>query len=259
MLQDLLNLENDREFHKQIRTLTIPELEQLIKLFDKQIRRSDHEARHKIGACFGQRQYLLNERFDCSPENLEHLRNVANLIKKNTEILRKKGDELYAQMSKIWHEKKNEPFSDFYVKLSLRIHFNCEEDSILHLPDDNSGSDYVKMSEFLDDYHCDRANNLIFWNDLHYDPENNTEQKSFLGDILANAYDLDYDGKDNHLLWEYLGRRHPKLLDIKITQEFHHLIDHTKYALQDIIRINDVWGDVKVAWQHITRQDGVTY
>lgn len=246
MIQDLLKIEDYSEFHKQIQTLTIPELEEVIKFLDLPKNREIN--RDKMERCLGQRKRLLTKQFECSPENLERMRNVANLVKKHTEILRKKGNELYAQMLKIWQEKKNEPFSDFYVKLSLCVPFN-DEDSILHLPDDNSGSDYIKMAEILDNFHNRFERNLTMCNNsIHYNSEK-----------LEQSFDMDDDMKSHNncpLLWEGLGRKFPELQKIPITWEFHHLIDHTEYALQDIIRINDVWGEVNVCWQHITDSAG---
>jgi len=252
--QELIKIENFSEFNKQIETLTIPELEQLIELFGEKTRWRwyDKETYHKISHCLAQRKYLLNRQFECSPENLERLRNIANLVEKHADILRKKGNELYKQILQQWQDGKNKPFSDFYVELSLSVSFNDEDTSVLHLDDDHLGSDYVKMSEFMGRFHNDFERNLMMYDKrIDYDSENSDR-----------SFDEDEDTKSFNYtpeLWESLGKAFPKLTEIPITWAFHHLIDHTNYALQDIIRINDVWGEAKVCWQHITRATGEVY
>jgi len=245
--QDIFNLPEEK-FYEEIKTLTIPELEQLIEQFDKIIRKSDRETKYRMRYCLSRRIGLLTQQFECSPENLERLQNVANLVKTHADILRKKGNELYKRTLQELQDGNHEPFRDFYVELSLNVHFNGEQ-SVLNLPDDNTSSDYIKMSEILDRFDNHPERNLFLGGErIDYDPE-----------ILEKSLDLDDDMEShngNPYLWEGFGRKFPELQRIPITWEFHQLLDHTNYALQDIIRINDVWGEVKVCWQHITSNSG---
>jgi hypothetical protein len=148
----------------------------------------------------------------------------------------------------LWEENKNEPFTDFRIDLSLEISHNCE-DSILCLDDDNSGSNYLRMSELLDDFYFNRRSDLIYNDRLNYDPEEKTER-------TFQPFESPYESDDKINYWgesKFLDK-FPILLNLPITWEFHNLLFHSNYALQDIIRINDVWSEVKVVWQHIAGQ-----
>jgi hypothetical protein len=235
MIQNL----SQKEFYDHVETLTIPELEQLAHEFGTYDLTKENWRRLKF--VLEQRKYLLSQMFECTSENLKLMQNAANLIKKHTEILNEKGDELYAQMSKIFQDRKHEPFSDFEVDLSLTVSFN-DEHSVLHLPDDHSGSDYIKMADFLSSLHYNGryiSDNLMTFSNYCPERKEYIDRKTEFG---------------NDILWEYYGRTHPKLLEVQITDEFHNLFDHTLYALQDIIRINDVWSEAKVRWQLIEGQ-----
>ena len=196
----ILTLPEDK-FRKEIETLTIPELEQLIELFGEKTRWRwyDKETYHKISHCLAQRKYLLNRQFECSPENLERLRNIANLVEKHADILRKKGNELYKQILQQWQDGKNKPFSDFYVELSLSVSFNDEDTSVLHLDDDRSGSDYIKMSEFMDRFHNDFERNLMM-HDKRIDYDSEKSDRSF--DVDEDTKSFNYTPE----LWEKIGR-----------------------------------------------------
>ena len=138
----------DEAFYEQVKKMTLPELEQLIEeLFH------DKEANYnKIKKCFGRRKSILDNMFECTPENVERLHCVANIVKDNTIMLHDKGNQLHAQMSKLWQDGENKPFTDFYIEISVSVCFNSDETSILHLDDDKSGSNYVRMAELIDDF-----------------------------------------------------------------------------------------------------------
>jgi hypothetical protein len=150
----------------------------------------------------------------------------------------------------LWEENKNEPFTDFRIDLSLEISHNCE-DSILCLDDDNSGSNYLKMSELLNDFYFSffRRGNLIYNDRLNYDPEEKIER-------TFQPFELCCESEDTINYWgeSWFFDKFPTLQDLPITWEFHNLLFHSNYALQDIIRINDVWSEVNVVWQHIAGQ-----
>ena len=236
-----LNFPDDK-FYNEIEKMPLPELEQLIATLI-----TDADYNHeKISACLGERKFKLRKMFECTPENIARLHGVANLIKDRAAMLYKKGNELYQQMWQLWQSNQNDSFTDFYIELSLSISYN-DEHSILHFPDDNSGSDYLFISEVLDDFYYQRyyIENLIVDNALHYSAEDSEERFGF----------SDYDGKIDDWGEFWFFELFPELRTLPITMEFHNLLFHSHYALQDIIRINDVWSEVKVVWQHIAGQE----
>ena len=231
----------DREFYGAIEKMTLPELEQFIETLCE----DDTVNREKIDACLRRRKIMLNDIFECTPDNVERLFCMANLVKERVAMLHDKGNNLYGQMCKLWSDEKNQPFNDFNVEISLRICFNDEETSILHLDDDRSGSNYVRMAEILDDFYYDSFNqgNLIMSDTIDYQEGNNEKIFEF----------LEVDGRIDD--WsEWSSDKFPELQDLPVVWEFHNLLYHGNYALQDIIRVNDVWSEAKVVWQHIAGQ-----
>ena len=230
----------EESFYEEIEKMTLPNLEHFIEELSAEME-ENHE---KIDVCLRQRQYLLTNMFKCTPENVERLFRVANLIKERVEMLHHKGNQLYEQMCKLWKDGENEPFTDFYVELSLQISFNDEETSILHLDDDKSGSNYVRMAELLDNFYFDTYNqgNLIAMNTI---------------ETGANEFFefFDCDGKVDDWGESWFFDQFPELRGMPIVYELHDLLYHSNYALQDIIRVNDIWSEAKVVWQHIGGQE----
>jgi hypothetical protein len=225
----------DHAFMHQLSDMTLSELEQFL---EKLLRNKN--ADYRIDYCLSQRKHKLECMFERTPENVERLHSMANLIKERTTMLYEKGNQLYEQMYKLWKDGQNEPFVDFYVELSLHISFNSET-SILHLDDDKTGSNYVRMAEILDDFYFDiySQGNLILHNRIDFDAE---KQKIF----KIEYYDSKTVKEDDLWFFDIL----PESQKSPIVWEFHNLLSHTHYAPQDIIRINDVWSEAKVVWQH---------
>ena len=232
----------DGEFHEAIRKMTLPELEQFIETLCK-----DDSNREKLNACLYGRKSKLNDMFECTPDNVKRLFCMTNLVKDRMAMLHDKGNKLLWQMNKLWSEEKNKPFTDFYVEISLCICFNDEETSILHLDDDRTGSNYVRMAEILSDFYFDEHNhgNLIMPDAVHYDEDNNKKTFKF----------EDIDGKTDDWGESRFFNKFPELRELPIFWEFHYLLFHRNYALQDLIRVNDVWSEAKVVWQHIAGQE----
>lgn len=230
----------DYAFREEIEKLGLSEVERLlVELRDDM--RGNHD---KIDACLHRRKYLLRDIFENTPENVEGLRRMALLIRERVAMLHAKGNELCEQMYEVWGKGENTPFTDFYVELVLRICFN-DEDSVLRLGDDASGSDYVAMAEILSDFYDERyfPGNLMSSSEMHYG-----------GEREAFAF-FDCDGKVDDWGEQCFFGEIPESQwrTFPIVYEFHILLDDTHYALQDIIRINDVWSEAKVVWQHIAR------
>lgn len=233
-----LKYPND-SFYKEIERMSIPTLEALTEALA-----NDLEVNYeKIEMCLSQRKYLLTNIFTCTENEMEHLYCVATLIKDQTAMLFDKGNRLYEQMYKLWQEGKNEDFTDFYIKLSLSICYN-NANSVLHFEDDLSGSDYGKMAKVLDNFYYEKLfGNLIIGDSMDYDAK-----------ISQAKFETEKETDDN---WgePWFFEKFPRLKMLPITWEFHNLLFHTNYALQDIIRINDVWSEANVVWQHIARQN----
>jgi len=222
--------------------MSLPDLE----IFTEALGKEPKMNTEKIDACLSHRKYLLNNMFECTPENVERLYCMANLVKDRVAMLHEKGNQLYSQTCQLLSEEKNPHFNDFYIEISICICFN-DWHSILDLDDDNSGSDYVKMAEVLSGFYYDKYDhgNLIVDNSMYYDG-------GFNKDLFAFADDgVKFDEWDE----PWFSDKFPELKGLPIVWEFHNLLFHGNYALQDIIRINDVWCEASVVWQHIAGQN----
>ena len=241
MIQYILTLP-ENEFGEQIKTLSVPDLEQVLGLLDKgsNSRKANHA---KITLCLKQRKHLLTGIFECTPENMERLQYMTKLVRERAEMLYKKGDQLYTQMLQLWQNGENEQFEDFYVELTLQASYNDEDYSVLRLPDDNSGSNYIRMSEHLTSCHHNVDNNIMTRSRIDY---NSDKPRESFSDLRKQC---ELPAGDDYLWWDQFGCKFPELHQIPISQEFHNLIAHTHYALQDIIRINDIWSKAVVGWQ----------
>ncbi|MCL1887431.1 MAG: hypothetical protein FWF96_00990 [Kiritimatiellaeota bacterium] len=212
------------------------------------LKRDTNLNRVKMDACLRHRKHLLRDRFENTPENIQGLLRVARLIREKAAMLHEKGNQLHRQMLDLWRGGGNEPFTDFNVELSLRVSFNGA-DSVLRLEDDNTGSDYVKMAEILDEFYGDGEfpGNLMVSNAWasshawHYDEEGH------------RFHFMDFEGREDD--WGeacFFGKiPENEWRKIPVVYEFHTLLDDTHYAPQDIIRINDLWAEATVVWQHV--------
>ena len=241
----------DNTFYKKLQKMPLAELEQFIKSLCKYSESSSiytDDNHEQILACLRVRHSKLNKLFECTPENVERLHRVANLVKDRSAMLRKKGSQMYSQMWQIWKTNQNEGFTDFYVELQMFICYN-DEDSIFDLPDDNSGSDYRLMSEILSGFYFEQNSEGFLIKDISIDYYEKDE-KAFLDYynfvFKINNYDDDWGEP-----WFF--EKFPELKKLPITREFHDLLFHSLYSLQDIIRINDIWSEAKVVWQCIDR------
>jgi hypothetical protein len=106
--KDYFEKEYDDSFGKAIEKLDLPNLELLIEVFFIEVlRKKSRNDREKLDACFCQRKCLLENMFECTPENVERLYRMANLIKDRVAMLHDKGNQLYEQMCQQFREGKN--------------------------------------------------------------------------------------------------------------------------------------------------------
>jgi MoaA/NifB/PqqE/SkfB family radical SAM enzyme len=257
-IQKLLDLSKE-DFCNCLKKMSIPELEEFIEEFCRyggyyNYRQDSFE---KLENCLKRRKTLLNEMIECTPENLKRIRAVIKYFDKEKKILVEKGKQLHTQMQQHFLQKEDDIFSNFYIKLLMTVSGNSDhEDSILHLPDDHSHSNYLKMAECLSKFYYKKYNERhsfeLFEAVLHYKV-----------DIFNQIWDdeMDYKrNKDTHC-WSYscYGDKFPELWKLPVDGSFHDLFGSSRYsslyAFQDIIRINEVWSEAKIVQQRATGQN----
>ena len=198
--------ETPKEHIKEyVQNLSLIEVEEIIEeisthryYYETNYENSDFLIKH----CFCRRKTLLNELFVCTPENLKHIENAFKFFQREKEISLQKGKNLYEQTKTLFEKEKSEKFSDFYIKLSMTIGASDNHlDSILHLPNDGSGSNYHKMAECLSKYYFnnrDFQGSFVYANHLfsnHVDFYGQRDIKSLKPKDLKEKYweDHTYD------------------------------------------------------------------
>lgn len=232
------------EFSKRTNQCSILELESLAIQIDEY--KSDKYYKNLLlDIVLKKRRWLLNREFNANEINTKHFMRVISLFKEQESLLREKANELYADLWEKWKNRKNDNFIDFYIEISLLPHYNGKK-SILDLKNEQTVSNYEKMSEILDNVSPLES---IFSIRVDFD------KKQFYENPFTNSKKrtLEYP-----LYFEEprLEEQLYQLKDVSVTWSFHCLLDHTHYAVQDIIRINDIWSEIKVGYQDIFDQNG---
>jgi len=109
------------------------------------------------------------------------------------------------------------------------------------------------MADLLDNFYYDTYNHssLILSDRIDCDDSGDYD------DIKEPFKFADHDdNKETNANWgeSWFFNQFPELRTLPIGWEFHNLLFHSNYALQDIIRVNDFWCEAKVGWQHIAGQ-----
>jgi len=204
----------------------------------------------RLETCLIYRNSLLNKQFRLTKQEFERFRFVANLLIEKTEMLFRNSRKIYRQLYEQMKNGEGGDFSDFCVEASISVPYNGT-DSVWDI-EDYAGSDYYKFAEILDDFYSDKRSLCCMTNRLDYREDIEPDDKYFaqrFGCYYDENLEIETDWHD------WLGNLFPMLKKIPVCYALHELFDHTHYSLQDIIRINDVWSEVKVVWQNIYSEE----
>lgn len=176
------------------------------------------------------RKELLDKAFEFTPENIEKLLRVNQILTENCQKVLAKAKKMYDQL-----QSQNDDFiHDFEIFGTVNVSYNGDESLIDFDPekDESCGkSKYPHIAEIIDSaIRCNSFDNLY---ECHFN-DNATPDIS----------------NEEEIFWEHSIRAIPPIEGVCYCWAFHNLVDHTFYALQDIIRINDFWNEVKVWYQN---------
>lgn len=233
-------IENLEEFYENIEKLSLPELEAMINKLYKEFQRSHDYKNDRLNACLSQRKYLINKDFKFTPEAVKHIERVNRILTESTAKVLKRTGLLYRQILQL-KAQGDDFLDDFEVEGTVSVHFNSEK-SVLSLDEDenNGQSDYMAMSEVLDD--TEKLFELL--TSFHF---------SYTEDADWQASDEELEIKDLMLSsnWNIELLRAPELSAIEyFCYASHILFVDSNYSISDAIRINDVWNEVKVTHQN---------
>jgi hypothetical protein len=232
-------------FIRQVDAMTLAQVEELAEdIWETWKRKNSNEEKEKLDYCLRRRQRLLHDGFRLTDEEFARFGVVAEMLIDKTRLIHRNASWIYREA---WERMKSGggDFSDFELKAAIRVVYDGEE-SVFDMEDD-SGSDYVKFAEILEDFYSD----LDYLQPMCHEPGYDSDA-TLDDDFFYSMFGCDFD--DDHKIdttWhDWLGHRFPRLTEVPVCHALHNLFDHTHYSLPDIIRINDVWSEVSVKWQN---------
>lgn len=210
-------------FKKEIKEMSCDELElDIKKLYKTYTKNKSESVRLRIKNQLKQRKRLINERIIFTPDIVNYIMKVNQLLTDKTMLIIKKAVELNQQMEEV--KKAGDNFlEDYEVEYSIKIEYDGE-----NLRNIEAHQNYIQS-----DYYA-------------------------IADIL---YDLDLSGMETYVIdssqlenWNHeFPLSVPELSDIKFCYASHELFCHGHYSILDIIRINLFWTEVYVRWQNFGR------
>jgi hypothetical protein len=143
-------IENWEEFYNEIEKMTLPELENRIKILHKEFSRSRSKRDDRLCACLMQRKWLINRNFKFTPEAVRHIERVNRILTQGSARVLKRCGLLFRQMLKLKQEG-DDFLDDFEIEGSMSFPFGEAESVLVLTEDENNGqSDYVAMADVLD-------------------------------------------------------------------------------------------------------------
>lgn len=224
-------------FYSKMESLSIPELEKMIKKLYEKLKSNRLDYDEKLEACLSRRKYLINKDFLFTPQVVTKIERVNTILIENTSNILVKASIINRQMQKIKAEG-DDFLDDYIIQATIGVIFNGDK-SIQSLDEDeNYGqSDYATMADILDFTHFPIEHLRSF---TFFDRDNVWSDET--NEILFSDGTL----REN---WNIEILSAPELSHIPyFCYASHVLFCDSMYSLSDIIRINDIWNEIKVTW-----------
>jgi len=220
-------------------SLSIPELEKMIKKQYSKFQKSKAYNDDKLEACLSQRKYLINKNFQFTPQAAKQIERINAILIESTAKVLAKARIIYHQMQKTKAEG-DDFLDDYTIQATVSVSYNGDNSILTLDKDENNGqSDYQAMADVLDFMHFpfEHLHSFSFF-DRDNVLSNETDENLFTDDMLQDNWNI-----------EVLGA--PELSHIPyFCYTSHRLFCDSMYSLSDIIRINDIWNEVNVTWQN---------
>ena len=227
------------EYYDEIEKMSLPELENRIKILHKEFQRSGANKDDKLDACLNVRKRLINSNFVFTPEAIKGIERINRILMESTAKVLKRTNLLCKHMTEL--KASGDDFLDsFYIEGTVSIKFNSEESLLLLVPDENnSQSDYMAMSEVLETSGNFYENLCEFSFDEVGELFSTEDEEVFVGDeMLENNWNIEELSESALRGIEYF------------CYASHILFVHSNYSFSDSIRINDIWNEVTVRHQN---------
>ena len=213
----------------------------------------DKEKKDKLKGLLAQRCKLMNQMFECTPEDVDAFRQVNDRLNDLTKKMHAKALSLYQAILKQGYDPEFD--DDITVEGTLRYVFNDESGSVVWTEEERRfevfnayGSDFAAMLDILYDLYEDGC-----------DPECDFSQVSFSlshkPEMPASEFGLD-DFMDDGQSWNEAPLNLPEFKDICICHAVHNFCCRKSYSIPDLLRMNDFWIDIKITHQHFEDRAG---
>lgn len=227
-----MNKENWEELEK----CSVSELENLaFEISEKTKKPRNRDLRNILQM----RQHKLNKEFEFTPEHIEKFLWLDQEIKKHLNHLRKEGVKLLEDLEKLT-KSGNSYFNDYEIEavINPKILIWREEDQSLTELEEEDG-----ILNVIDDFHHKKHFCLEF-SPRHF-------EHSLYFDEPCDKDFLNWNTTIHK--WRDLIAANKELAHHHIGYGMHELYDHSLWALQDIMQINDFWCELKVDYQKFSR------
>jgi len=176
------------------------------------------------------RKELLDTSFKFTPENIEKLIRVNQILTENSQKVLAQAKKLYDQLQ----AQTCDFTQDFEIEGTVRVSYNGDSSLIDFDPEKEEicgESKYSHIAEIIDSTMAD-----CYFKNLYYCHYNDNSKPNMC--------------EEKDIFWAFSLDTVPLIEGVSFCSAFHNLADHTLYALQDIVRINDFWNEVKVRYQN---------
>lgn len=204
-----------------------------------------------------ERRYILNCMCTYTPEEVERLEKINNLLLKLKKQMESRTSALYRTILRDGKDKSFDNDYNIEGKLMVWADYDSREGdygSVLHLEnDDYYGSDFAYMvyviTENIDRYpFCPRE--IDFCQILH--------SRMHSPNIADKEYHTCYEEHDDGITWDDSHR--PELSHICMCYALHALESHLQcFSMPDILRINHYYVEAEMKCQRFADQDGGSY
>ncbi|MDL2323144.1 hypothetical protein LJC52_04065 [Bacteroidales bacterium OttesenSCG-928-A17] len=213
---------------------TPQKIEQLLKTHYYSWRRLNVEL---IRLLLEERRFLLNKSFEFTPKNIENLLRVNRILSEGSQKVMTKSVEMAREL-----QNREDNFTDYYeISGTVRVLYDGNDSLIDFDPehDEDELSDCPHIMEIISSAMSSRYREDLFF---CYPSKN--------GDPYGTPLYADDP-------WNRNFNSRPEFAGIRFSWAFHNLVDHTLYALQDVVRINDFWNEVTVIHQNLDGKERI--
>ena len=218
----------------------------------------DERGKEQLKELLSQRCVLLNQMFECTPDEVEAFRQVNNRLYDLTTKMHAKTLSLYQSILKVGYDPDFD--DDITIEGTLRYVFNTEFNSVVWTEQErgnyyevtnNYGSNFTAMLDILYDFYEDGCQPECAFCDVSY----NLSHKPGMPASEMGLDDFLDDGKS----WNDTPLDRPEFKEICICHAVHDFCTHKYYSIPDLLRMNDFWVEVKITHQHIVDRSGKRY